>query len=92
MQFNLFSTKDDNFKLYNKFSILSFLSQAQCQAPGAPGLTGARVARLVVEDLSPDRDSVTVQLQHMAVKTVTGRKRRPDSVTLFTALVKAVPP
>ena len=76
--------------LMNCFNILVFLlSQVRCQGPGAPGLTGPRVARLVVEDLSPDRDSVTVQLQHMAGKTVTGRKRRLDSAALITALVSS---
>ena len=50
--------------------------------PGAPGLTGLHVPRVVVEELIPGGDSVTVQLQHTVVNTVRVRALRRDSVTL----------
>ena len=43
---------------------------------GAPGVTGPSVARLVVEELRPDRDSAIVQFQRVVVETVLVRLLR----------------
>ena len=48
--------------------------------PGARGLTGPSVARLVVEELRVGRDSVIIRLRHMVVKPVMVRTLSRDYV------------
>ena len=54
--------------------------------PGAPGLTGPSVPRPALEELRPDRDSVTVQPRHMVGQTVRGRALERGNVMLSHVL------
>ena len=54
--------------------------------PGVPGLAGLHVPIAVVEELGPDRDSVTVQPRPTVVQTVRGITLSRDSATLSPAL------
>ena len=50
--------------------------------PGEAGVTGLSVPRVVVEELRPGGDSVTVQPRPTVVQTVRGITLRRDSATL----------